>query len=43
MFLDVIVDLPGEFLVDPVLICQFLEDLQVLSSLDILRTDIGDE
>lgn len=43
MLLDVVVDLPGQRLVDAVLVGQLLEDLHVLGLLDVLRADVGDQ
>lgn len=41
MFLYVIIDLPRQFLIYPVLICQFLKYLKTFATLDVLRSDVG--
>lgn len=41
MLLDMAIDFPGQLIVDMMLVCQLLEDLQVLAALDILWSDVG--
>jgi hypothetical protein len=43
VLLDVVVDLPGEFLVESVLLGQFFEDLGALALLCVLAADVLDE